>query len=500
MNISGLLLNSVSEGENVSIIFEGQEFTNVQIDRTAKKLGNALLQLGVKRGDRVIMQMPNCPEIFQSFQAIWKIGALAVPINYQVGVEETSYIYQDSEASTVITSPEYLEKVHQAKVNAPSIKNIIVVSDQAFDGTYSYAGLLAESSDQMDMVETADDEVAALVYTSGTTGKPKGAMHTHYGLYYSVVHIQKTTRYPIDMISVAVLPLCHSYGIACMNGQFLRSKSKTVVLRQFNLEKLFSAIDTYKIQYLPAVPTMYVYMLQYPDYKKFDISSIKYFICGSAPLSIEVWKQFKEKFGGEICEGWGLTEAAANNAVNPVDGLKKVGSIGLPMVGMEMKIFDNDGREVPQGQEGEIVIRGPMVMKGYWRQPEATAEMIHDGWLHTGDIGYVDADGYFFITDRKKDIIIKGGENISPRAIEEILYAHPAVAEAAVIGMKDPVYGEEVKAFVALKPGQQATADEIKEFCSRKLKRFFVPKEVMILPALPKSLVGKILKKELRKL
>jgi long-chain acyl-CoA synthetase len=500
MNISELLVKSLADGEHVSIIFEGQEFTNVQIDRAAKKLGNALLRLGVKRGDRVIMQMPNCPEIFQSFQAIWKIGAVSVPINYQVGVEETSYIYQDSEASTVITSPEYLEKVHQAKANAPSIKNIIVVSDQVFEGTYSYAGLLAESSDQLEMVNTDDDEVAALVYTSGTTGKPKGAMHTHYGLYYSVVHIQKTTHYPVDMISIAMLPLCHSYGIACMNGQFLRSKSKTVVLRQFNLEKLFSAIDRYKIQYLPAVPTMYVYMLQYPDYKKYDLSSIRYFICGSAPLSIEVWKQFKEKFGGEICEGWGLTEAAANNAVNPVDGLKKVGSIGLPMEGMEIKIFDNDDREVPRGQEGEIVIRGPMVMKGYWRQPEATAEIIRNGWLHTGDIGYVDADGYFFITDRKKDIIIKGGENISPRAVEEVLYAHPAVAEAAVIGMKDPVYGEEVKAFVALKPGQEATADEIKTFCSQKLKRFFVPKEVVVLSALPKSLVGKILKKELRKL
>lgn len=500
MNIAELLVKSVADGEQVSIIYEDQEFTNVQIDLVAKKMGNALLKLGVKRGDRVIMQMPNCPEIFQSFQAIWKIGAVCVPINYQVGVEETSYIYRDSEANAVITSPEYLEKVHQAKVNAPSIKNIIVVSDKAFEGTYSYAGLLAESSDRLDMVQTDDDELAALVYTSGTTGKPKGAMHTHYGLYYSVVHIQKTTHYPVDMISVAMLPLCHSYGIACMNGQFLRSKSKTVVLRQFNLEKLFSAIDKYKIQYVPAVPTMYVYMLQYPDYKKYDISSVRYFICGSAPLSIEVWKQFKEKFGGEICEGWGLTEAAANNSVNPVDGLKKVGSIGKPMVGMEIKIFDNDDREIPQGQEGEIVIRGPMVMKGYWRQPEATAEIIRNGWLHTGDIGYVDADGYFFITDRKKDIIIKGGENISPRAVEEVLYAHPAVAEAAVIGMKDPVYGEEVKAFVALKPGQTAAADEIKEFCSQKLKRFFVPKEVVVLPALPKSLVGKILKKELRKL
>ena len=295
MNIGELLVKSVAEGEQVSIIYEGREYTNVELDRAAKKLGNALLQLGVKRGDRVIMQMPNCPEIFQAFQAIWKIGAVSVPINYQVGVEETAYIYQDSEASTVITSPEYLEKVREAKVNAPSVKNIIVVSDEPVEGTYSYDRLLAENSDELEMVNTEDDELAALVYTSGTTGKPKGAMHTHYGLYYSVVHIQKTTHYPMDMISIAVLPLCHSYGIACMNGQFLRTRSRTVVLRQFNLEKLFSAIDRYKVQYLPAVPTMYVYMLQYPDYKKYDISTIRYFICGSAPLSVEVWKQFQGK-------------------------------------------------------------------------------------------------------------------------------------------------------------------------------------------------------------
>lgn len=301
-------------------------------------------------------------------------------------------------------------------------------------------------------------------------------------------------------VTMAVLPLCHSFGVATMNIGNMRTKGTTIVLRQFNLEQLFSAIDKYKADYLAAVPTMYVYMLQYPDYKKYDLSTVKYYICGSAPLSVETWKQFKEKFGGEIAEGWGLSEAGANACVNPPKGLKKVGSIGVPLKGIKMKIFDENGKEVPQGKVGEIVIRGPMVMKGYWKMPKETAEAIRDGWLYTGDIGYVDPDGYFYITDRKKDIIIKGGENISPRSIEEVLHAHPAVAEVAVIGMKDEVYGEEIKAFVELKQGQGATADELKEFCKTKLKKFFVPKEIVILPALPKTLVGKILKKELRKL
>ncbi|OGP67415.1 MAG: hypothetical protein A2W27_05275 [Deltaproteobacteria bacterium RBG_16_44_11] len=500
MNIAQLALTSLTAGEHVSIIFEGKEYTNVQMDIAARKLGNALKKLGVKRGDRIILQMPNSPETLQAFQGIWKMGAVAVPINYQIGAEETAYIYQDSQANTVITAPEFMGKVHMAQVQSPGVKNIIVVSEKQMEGTLSFVKLLKESSDKLEIVQTGDNEVAALVYTSGTTGKPKGVMQTHYGLYYTAIKVQETNNYSMEAINVVMLPLCHSYGIGIMNSSSLRTHGKTVVLRQFNVEQLFSAIEKYKVTSIAAVPTMYIYMLSYPDYAKFDLSSVKYFICGSAPLSIETWKQFKEKFGGEIAEGWGLTEACANNSCNPIDGLKKVGSIGLPMKGMEMKIFDDRDKELPQGKEGEIVLRGPMVMKGYWNQPEATAEIIRNGWLHTGDIGYVDADGYFFITDRKKDIIIKGGENISPRAIEEIFYAHSCIAEAAVIGITDKVYGEDIKAFVVLKPGKKATPDEMMEYCRGKLKSFFVPKEVVILSAMPKTLVGKILKKELRKM
>jgi long-chain acyl-CoA synthetase len=277
-------------------------------------------------------------------------------------------------------------------------------------------------------------------------------------------------------------------------------RGKTIILRSFNLEKLFTAIEKYRVNGLSAVPTMYVYMLQYPDAGKYDVSSMKAWSCGSAPLTADAWKQFKEKFGGEIGEGWGLTEAGANNTNSVCLAVKKVGSIGKPQNGMEMKIFDDNGNELPQGMEGEIVIRGPMVMKGYWNLPEATAEAIRNGWLHTGDIGYIDQDGYFFITNRKKDIIIKGGENISPRMIEEVLYSHPKVAEAAVVGLTDPVYGEDVKAFVTLKPGQTACVEELMELCKSKLKRFFVPKEIVIIQGMPKNLLGKILKKELRKI
>jgi long-chain acyl-CoA synthetase len=375
-----------------------------------------------------------------------------------------------------------------------------MVSDKEHPGTHSFKKLVEENSDKLKIVATADDDVAALIYTSGTTGTPKGVMLTHYGLYFVAKCQQDTTNLPQDLVTIAVLPLCHSFGVAMMNGAFLRYHGKVVIMRQFNLEHLFSNIQKYKVQSVPAVPTMYVYMLLFPDADKYDVSSVKNWVSGSAPLSLDTWKQFKEKFGGEIAEGWGLTEAGAGNAGQSHVALKKPGSIGIPMKGMEIKIFDNNDKEVPQGQEGEIVLRGPMVMKGYWNLPEATAEVIKNGWLHTGDIGYVDKDGYFFITDRKKDIIIKGGENISPRTIEEVLYSHTCIVEAAVIGIKDPVYGEDIKAFVTLKPGQTATPEEIKVYCAGKLKKFFVPKEIVIMSALPKTLVGKILKKELRKL
>ncbi len=500
MNIAQLALKNLEVGEHVSYVFEDREITNVQMDRAARRFGNALKKLGVSRGDRVIMQMPNCPEVFQAFQAIWRIGAIALPINYLVGQEEINFIYRDSGVHTVITSPEYLDKVRTAQNQSGTVRNIIMVADREVEGTHSFGKIVRESSDDLEMVETGDDDIAAIIYTSGTTGTPKGVMLTHAGLAFSAYRQQETTRLPQDLVSLAMLPLCHSFGVAMMNGSFLRLKGKVIIMRQFNLEQVFANIDRYKVQSVPIVPTMLVYMLMFPDHAKYNIRSVKHWVCGSAPLSLDTWKQFRDKFGMEIAEGWGLTEAGANNSTNVGLTVIKPGSIGKPMKGMEMKVFDNNDREVPQGQDGEIVLRGPMVMKGYWNMPEATAEVIRDGWLHTGDIGYVDADGYFYITDRKKDIIIKGGENISPRVIEEVLYAHPSVAEASVIGVRDKVYGEDIKAFVTLKAGQSVTDEEIMEHCRGKLKKFFVPKEVVILKAMPKTLVGKILKKELRKM
>ena len=393
----------------------------------------------------------------------------------------------------------FYDKIQACRKGAPAIKNIILIDEEVPEGTLSFHKLLRDNSDQLELVDAGDDEVAALIYTSGTTGKPKGVMHTHGSLLANAQMQLNTIKLPDGMTSIMVLPLCHSYGIASMNYGALRGGGRSVVLGSFDIDAVFQAIDKYKANMMGAVPTMYLFMLLHPEPEKYDFSSMKYWISGSAPLALDTWQAFKDKFGFEIVEGWGLTEAGANNAVNPLDGKKKIGSIGLPMDGLTMGVMDDSGNMLPDNKEGEIVLSGPVLMKGYWNKPDETGAAIIDGWLHTGDVGFRDEEGYYFITDRKKDLIIKGGENISPREIEELLFGHPAISEAAVIGIPDKVYGEEIKAFVVLNPGQQISEEELIAYCQERLKRFKSPKVIKFMDALPKSLVGKILKKELRK-
>jgi long-chain acyl-CoA synthetase len=281
---------------------------------------------------------------------------------------------------------------------------------------------------------------------------------------------------------------------------FFHRQGKAVILPSFTVDKIFEDIQTYRANLFVGVPTLYVYMLLHPNPAKYDLSSMKWWISGSAALAHDTWYAFKKKFGFEIIEGWGLTETGASGCCNPPDGPKKVGSIGRPMLGTELKIVDDQDRELAQGQQGEIILRTPAMMKGYWKRPEETAEILRDGWVHTGDVGYVDAEGFYFITDRKKDIIIKGGENICPREIEEVIMTHPNVCEAGVVGVKDGVYGEEIKAFVVVKPGTQVTSEELNEHCCARLKRFKTPKDFTFVETLPKSLVGKVLRKELRRM
>ncbi len=501
MNLVELAESAIeASGEHVSIIFQGREITNVEMSRASRKLASALHGLGVRRGDRVLIQMPNSPEVLQSFAAIWRIGAIAVPVNHMIGAEESAFIYRDSGAASLISSSALLPRLKSCLANAPSVRNVVLTGDPVPEGFYSCAALAADGPEMTGTGVQEEGDAAAIVYTAGTTGRPKGAVHTHRSLYWAGKMLADSVPVPEGNTSVFVLPLCHVYGIGCMVGLFFQKRGRGIILPSATVDGIFESIQKYRANLFTGVPTMYVYMLLHPDPGKYDLSSMRRWVSGSAALLQDTWLGFKERFGYEIIEGWGLTETGACGCISPADGQKKPGSIGRRTPGAEIRIVDDRGQEVAPGLQGEILIRTPSMMQGYWGKPEETAAVLADGWLSTGDMGYIDEDGYYFITDRKKDIIIKGGENISPREIEDVIMGHPAVSEAAVVGLADATYGEQICAFVVARPGAPVQPQELRDYCHARLGSFKTPKRYTLVETLPRNLVGKVLRKELRKM
>ena len=530
MNLGSLGQDNIDKfGEYESVYFEGKWYTNVEMYHNCNRLGNALKSLGIGRGDRVAIQMPNSPVVIWSFPAIYKIGAVAVPMNPLLRPDQAAYIFQNSGARAVITSPEFAPWVQAARGQAPELKHVIVTEKDDIPDTIGYDKFVADQPDSLEIEETDNEDLAALIYTAGTTGPNKGVMHTHFSLYMTAMgYADFASRYLSTTLQVKssvrdvrtrelskseqnitgldagmslfVLPLSHSFGLATsLMGALFASRS--VIMKWFNPAEALRLIHEFRVTNISGVPAMYIMMLNQPEIDKYDLSCLSACACGAAPLSPETGRQWKEKTGVDILEGWGMTETGATTCGNRPDVPPRYGSIGVCMIKADtMKIFDDSDKELPAGQTGELVVRGPTIMKGYWNMPEETEAALRNGWLHTGDVGYMDADGFFYITDRKKDIIIRGGENVSPREVEEVLLEIPQIADAAVIGIPDKVYGEEIKAYCVLRKDELISSKEIMAYCRQKLPTFKVPKAVQITDALPKNLLGKLLRAELRKL
>jgi long-chain acyl-CoA synthetase len=476
--------------DKVFLYFHDLEVSYRALDEITNRVANGLSALGVHKGDKVCLLLPNCPEFVYCFLGAPKIGAVLVPINVSLKAEEVQYIVEHSDATTIVADPRFLPLIEAIKPACPKLENIIVAGEAMHEGAVPFTQILAASATDPDAIVNPDDEMG-IIYTSGTTGKPKGVVLTQANYYVNSWQGVTVSQMTPDERAMCILPLFHVNGQVVTILMPLQAGGSLILTEGFSPKTFFENIARYRATTFSGVPTVYSILLHLPDADQYDLSSLRLCICGAAPMPVEVFTKFEEKFKTKIVEGYGLSEGTCASTINPVEGQRKVGSIGLPFPGQEIKIFDENDQELPTGQVGEIVVRGENVMKGYYKKPEATAETIRNGWLYTGDLGYRDEAGYFYIVGRKKEMIIRGGANIYPKEIEEVLYRHPKVKEAAVIGLPDEIWGEEVGCCLILKEGESWSQEEVIAYCREHLADFKCPRKVFFVDSFPKTATGK---------
>lgn len=525
-NLAKFLIDSAASYPDITALyFMGKKMSYKQLLEASHRFANGLQSLGIKKGDRVAIMLPNCPQGVIAYYGTLMFGAIVVMTNPLYMPREIEHQLKDSGARVIVTLDYMVSRVEQAMHKKP-MEYIIGTSlndylafplKQLFPlkakkagmyvklkysaGLLSFVQLLKQSSPQSAYLELdGKNELALIQYTGGTTGVAKGVMLTHYNLIANATQaalwIYKANEPKKKYL--AALPFFHVFGLTVLLNLAIRNAGSLYLVPRYKVDEVLKLITKHKLALFPGAPTMYVAIINYVELNKYDVTSIEVCISGAAPLPVEVQERFENLTGGKLIEGYGLTEASPVTHANTVWEKRKIGSIGIPFPDTEARIVDPlTGETLPLGEVGELVVRGPQVMKGYWQNEAETNKAIKDGWLYTGDLGKMDEDGFCYILDRRKDIIIAGGFNIYPREVEEVLYEHPAVEEAVVAGIVDPYRGETVKAYVVLKDNATASSDELKQFCKERLAAYKVPKVYEFRDALPKTLVGKILRRKL---
>jgi long-chain acyl-CoA synthetase len=513
LNLAVLLEDSAREvPERDAVIFNDVRLNYAQVNGAASQVANGLRALGIQKGDKVALSCPNLPFFPIVYYGILKAGATVVPLNVLLKPREIAYHLADSDSKAYfcfqgtpeLPMGEFGFKGFQDADNCEHF--FMITADPAgaspIEGTRTLGQLMYNQPPTFDTVLTEADDTAVILYTSGTTGQPKGAELTHSNMLLNARLADNMYEHRDHDVTLITLPLFHSFGQTVqMNSGFYKRMTLTLLPR-FDPGTALAILERDNVTIFAGVPTMYWALLNYPDAEKYDIEKIaanlRLAVSGGSAMPVEVMRAFGERFSVSILEGYGLSETSPVASFNRTDRPTKPGSVGLPVWGIKIRIVDIEGNDVPVGEMGEILIKGHNVMKGYYKRPEATAQTIENGWLHTGDIGTFDEEGYIYITDRVKDMIIRGGFNVYPREIEEVLMTHPAVSLAAVIGVPDESHGEEVKAFVILNSGAEESPDEIVTWCKENMAAYKYPRIIELRESLPMTATGKILKRELR--
>jgi long-chain acyl-CoA synthetase len=459
------------------------------LDAGAARAAGMLKARGVGEGDRVGMQLPNVPYFPVVYFGALRLGAIVVPMNPLLKEREVAYHLSDSGSRVMIGWHQFADAAKNGSEQADA--ECVLVEPGEFEK------LLGEADPVERVADRGDDDPAVIIYTSGTTGTPKGATLTHSNLTSGAEVARDLVGAGPDWVTLVTLPLFHVFGMNSLMNTCVVARGLMTLVPRFDPGKVLEVIERDRATTFGGVPTMYAALLHHPERERFDVSCLDLCVSGGAPMPVEVLRGFDEAFGATVLEGYGLSETTGMGSFNTPDRDRKPGSIGVPVGGTEIRLVDSEDNDVASGEPGELVMRGPFVMKGYWNRDDATREVMRDGWFHTGDIATVDDDGYYFIVDRKKDLIIRGGYNVYPRELEEVLYGHPAVREAAVLGVPHETLGEEVGAAVALKEGEHVEPDELRDYMKQHVAAYKYPRVVWLVEELPKGPTGKILKREI---